>query len=147
MPSHGEIADIRLQKPMKGDALLARRAKRKSAKAAEDAVMRAAKRRDGNKCRWPRCEFQKQGFTVHACHNTHRGAGGNPKGDRTTKANLIALCARHHTLWDDVAAIDITPQDHGRGFDGPADFWVRAESGRMELIAREKSIGISVERS
>ena len=79
--------------------------------------MRAALRRDHYRCRWPNCEYAKLDLPIDACHETHRGMGGNPKLDRTTRQTVLALCRIHHGLWDR-GEITITPLTR-EGFDGP----------------------------
>ena len=129
-------------KPLRGTSLLRSRGRTAERKAHEQREMRAAKRRDGGKCRWPHCRHGN--LPVDVCHETHRGSGGNPKGDRTTRDQLIAFCRMHHGLWD-THEIDARPQT-ARGFDGPVDFYCRTESGRMEIVASERSVGVSVMR-
>ena len=133
-----------LLKPVKGTFLLERREKRRSRVTAEQKEMQAAKKRDGGKCRWPQCEYIGQKLPVDACHQVHRGQGGNPKGDRTTRQTIISLCRVHHSLWDR-GGVDITPM-RCDGFDGPCSYFVRGESGRMEHVATEKYIGVSSTR-
>lgn len=99
--------------------------------------MREARVRDGNVCRWPRCEFMRHKPTVDVCHLTHRGMGGNPAGDRTQRHLLVTLCRPHHGMFDDTCEIDIEPMDSARGADGPLCFYKRSESGRMEHVFTE----------
>ncbi len=126
-------------KPRKGTALLAKRKARKDWKAAEDAVMRQAKRRDGGKCRFPRCEFAKSGMVIHAAHLVHRGAGGNPSLSRTTPENVVALCARHHQLLD-LGHVRIECLTD-KGASGPCAWYFDGQH-----IATESIIGVSVAR-
>lgn len=107
-----------LQKPALGTALLDRKDRRADRRAAEQMAMRAALKRDGRRCRWPGCTGKHRGLTlpVDPCHERHRGSGGNPKEDRTTRQTVLALCRRHHGQWD-AGLIDIQPLT-ARGFDG-----------------------------
>jgi hypothetical protein len=89
-----------LTKPLRGTAVLERRERRAALKRHEDAEMRAAKKRDGYRCRVPRCKYRRDNLTMHAAHLRHRSMGGNPTGDRTTRDQLITLCARHHGEFD-----------------------------------------------
>jgi len=129
-------------KPMRGTALLASRTRRAKRVAAEQKVMRAAKKRDG-KCRWPGCHYKN--MPLDPCHDKHRGMGGNPDGTRTRMNALITLCRVHHGLLDahDIGIETLSNQE----FSGPCDFYQRSESGRMELVYSETKIGVSVERS
>jgi hypothetical protein len=135
-------------KPSRGSALVASRLRRRERKAAEDAVMRAAKQRDGHRCRFPWCDFRGLELPLDACHVRHRGMGGNPSGDRTaTTDQLICFCRRHHGLYDAGTHFDIQPQTP-KGCDGPVDFTApHGDSGRWEVFAAETIIGISVVRT
>lgn len=135
-----------LRKPSRGEYDLERKGKKRSRKLAEDKTMAAAKRRDGNKCRWPRCEFK--GLNVECAHMEHRKMGGNPSGEATKRHKLIALCIRHHDQFDgrDTTRIDIVPVNAQQGTDGPCSYFVLQESGQWLHVATEKYIGVSTER-
>lgn len=136
---------IGFPKPIKGAALLERRERSASRRSNEQKIMQQAKRRDGNVCRIPRCEYRTKDLPIDCCHMRHRGAGGNPSGDRTVTPLLFAACRIHHGLYDR-GELDVQPQTD-RGADGPMD-WLMPNpiTGRMEVFASEKSIGVSVER-
>jgi len=87
-------------KPRRGDALLERRTKRATTVKAEQAEMQAALKRDGRKCRVPACQYMAQNLPIDACHLRHRGMGGNPARDRTTRQQIISLCRIHHGQMD-----------------------------------------------
>jgi len=134
-----------LTKPLKGSALLQRRINRKAVVAAEQKEMRAALTRDGHKCRFPRCDVRD--LPIDPCHLQHRGMGGNPKGDRTERKTVIALCRIHHGLYDR-GELDIEPLTPDV-FDGPCDWYVYAilnEPKRRIHWATESRIGISETR-
>lgn len=133
---------MNLQKPLRGEFLAERRQRSKDKSAAEQKIMRQAKRRDGG-CRYPHCDCHKLKMPIAACHETHRGMGGNPKLDRTTVEQLISLCGRRHDEWDR-GLIAIVPQDRAIGFNGPADWYRVDQRGRLEQFASEKRIGVSV---
>lgn len=110
----------------------------------EDAILAEAKRRDRYACRYPGCQEPKG--VVHGCHLTHRGMGGNPEGDRTTKDTAITFCPRHHQLFDhaDFTVEPVTP----RGTDGPCEFAVWNPKTRVyDFYARESSQQLSEERN
>jgi hypothetical protein len=135
-------------KPRKGTALLAKRKARKDWKAAEDAVMRQARKRDHGVCRRPRCPFKSQNLPIDVCHrrDSHRGSGGDRGLTRTTVENLIALCRGCHGLYDGFL-LDIDPFDAKDGFSGPCSWSVReGQTGKMEHIATERIIGVSTVR-
>lgn len=136
------MSHVTFPKPMRGDAMLARRARRAELTKHEAAEMDAAKKRDRG-CRWPGCPFVRMNLTLHAAHLVHRGMGGNPAGDRTTRAGLITFCSRHHGMFDRVD-IDVLPRTE-RGTDGPCDYYVTSpHTGRLEILYSESSIGVSV---
>jgi hypothetical protein len=129
-------------KPIRGEALLARRERRSVALKLEQAEMRAAKRRDGGKCRWPNCKYAKKDLPIDAAHFLqHRGAGGNPDGSRTTRSTILSLCRIHHSLLDH-CEINIQPMTDANA-DGPlAFFQLDKETGRMEHVATESRRGV-----
>lgn len=131
-------------KPMKGAALLASRERRAVHVRDEQREMQAAKRRDGHKCRWPSCAYAKRDLPIDACHLVHRGMGGDPKRTRTTRDQIWAACRIHHGLYDR-GEIDVQPLTSA-GTDGPLAFYRRAGSGRLEHVATEVRIGVSVTR-
>ena len=59
-----------------------------------------AKRRDHYRCRFPLCGCKRLGLRLDArlesSHDRHKGAGGNPAGDRSTPDGLITLCLHRH---------------------------------------------------
>lgn len=131
-------------KPLRGEYDLARKARRQDVVSHERKEMQAALDRDGRKCRWPRCPFRNK-LKADPAHLQHRGMGGNPRKDRTTRDSVIALCRRHHDLFDR-GELEIEPLT-AKGTDGPCEFAARDESGTPRLVALEKYIGVSVERS
>lgn len=127
-------------KPLRGTALLERRERRAKATAHEKAVMHQARVRDGFGCRVPRCEFKAQKLPLDVAHRVHRGMGGDPTGTRTTLDGLIALCRVHHAMYD-AAQINIDPLSP-EGFSGPCEFSRLTESGRWDVFATERRIGV-----
>lgn len=134
-----------LDRPVKGQKLLAHRDKTAQEKAHEQREMQAALKRDERKCRVPRCEFAPKKLPVDPCHLIHRGSGGNPSGDRTRRDLIFAACRVHHGMYD-AAQIDVRPQT-SKGTDGPMDFFKQTEGGRWELFASERTTWVSTERS
>jgi hypothetical protein len=136
---------ISLAKPTRGTALLEHRQRRAELVQHERREMQAAKKRDGNKCRVPYCEFASMKLPIDVAHMRHRGMGGNPKGDRTERRLLVTLCRRHHGLYDG-AELEIEPMTAAL-MDGPLLFAQLSESGHMETFAVERSIGVSETRT
>lgn len=58
--------------------------------------MTQAKVRDGYRCR----ACGAQGVEGAHLRDGHRGMGGNPAGDRTTREKIITLCPTHHEAYD-----------------------------------------------
>src|SRR4051812_19382491 len=104
-------------KPIKGEYLLSRKTAQQQHKAREAKTMRDVKKRDGRKCRVPRCPYAKRELPIDVCHVTHRGMGGNPKEDRTTTGLLFCACRVHHGMYDrGDLVVDPLTRD---GMDGP----------------------------
>jgi hypothetical protein len=131
-----------LVKDFKGQKLVEHRAKTAAEKAHEQREMQAALKRDERKCRVPRCEYTPRKLPIDPCHLQHRGMGGDPSGERTTRATVISLCRVHHGLYDKGIEFDIKPHT-AQQFDGPCDF-LRVVDGKWEVFASEKTIGVSV---
>jgi hypothetical protein len=53
------------------------------------------RKRDG-RCRFPCCVCRDWRVTPHVAHLTHKGAGGNPRRDRSAANRMIALCPPRH---------------------------------------------------
>lgn len=123
-------------KPVRGSYALDRKATKAQRKQHEQREMQAALVRDHRKCRVPRCTT---GLKVDPCHLKHRGMGGNPKGDRTTRATVISLCRLDHGYYD-AGRLDIEPQT-GQQFDGPCAYYFDGQH-----VGSERLIGISSER-
>jgi hypothetical protein len=134
-------------KPAKGSAQLDRRARRAVRVKGETEAMQEARRRDMancHGCRFPRCEFMARKPTLDVCHEIHRGMGGNPKGDRTTRDTLILYCRPHHGQYDrhDIDHEPLTPL----GTDGPCLFKRRNRDGVFETVEIERLVGVSETR-
>lgn len=77
--------------------LLRRRKERRDMEAANK---RAAKARDGFRCRFPLCGCRAIGerldARVESSHDKHKGMGGDPTGGRSLAAGLMTLCLHRH---------------------------------------------------
>lgn len=132
-------------KPVKGSGWLASKERSAARKAHERREMEAAKKRDMGKCRWPLCPYAAKKMPVDAAHIfQHRGLGGDKGGTRTERKLCAALCRIHHSLLDrgELEIEALTAQMA----DGPLAFFSRTESGRMEQVASESRVGVSVTR-
>lgn len=139
------MTHVSFPKPARGSHWLEGRKRRADQKAAEESLMRAARLRDGDKCRWPSCEFAPKKPRREVAHLTHRGIGGNPALDRTQRDKLITLCFIHHGLFD-AAELDIEPMT-SRGTDGAVCFYRRhRETGQMQHVFTEPITYISETR-
>jgi len=83
-----------IPKPAPGTALKAKRRRKAQQARQEQQVMREAKARDHDRCR----ACGRPG--TDPAHLRHRGMGGNPAGDRTTRQGVIALCRACHRKFD-----------------------------------------------
>lgn len=131
-------------KPAKGEAALASKARTAERKLAERKVMDEARRRDQQfrgGCAWPCCEYRPKKLRIDVAHERHRGMGGNPDGDRTTRQTLLSYCVIHHKLYD-LHQIDHQPMTD-QGTDGELAYYRRdKETGRMVCVAVEKRVGV-----
>lgn len=135
-----------LQKPARGANWRDNKKRSADRAAYERKEMDAAKKRDGNKCRVPRCEWMPKKPRIEAAHmeGSHRGMGGNKDGSRTERKKVIALCLIHHGQYDRTGELVIEPQTKWL-FDGPCAYYKKnKETGRMEHWATERTIGVSV---
>lgn len=142
-----------LQKPVRGSALLDQRKRRAQAIAHEQGELQAALKRDHRKCRWPGCNGKHHGLTlpIDPCHlrqpdgTKHRGMGGDRTGERTDRRYIAALCRRHHGLLD-AQEIDIVTLTDAGADDCLAFYAKHPETGKVEHIATETRVGVSVPR-
>lgn len=93
----GSLANF--QKPIKGSAWLDAKKRAAEHKRAEDAIMAAVRKLDGQ-CRYPLCEHRAKKPRLEAGHKRHRGMGGNPTLDRTTPEELMTFCFIDHAAYD-----------------------------------------------
>jgi hypothetical protein len=97
-----------------------------------------ARKRDGHKCRWPRCECQKVKLALETAHVKAKGMGGD-HGSRSGTENLLTLCRLKHqgprdSLHSgDLSITKLTPA----GCDGPLEFY---DNG--VLVGREVAVGV-----
>lgn len=149
MPNYNlsEFERNSLRKPQKGAHRLERLDRRADTVQHEQREMQAAMKRDGRKCRFAHCTGSYRGIRqpIDPAHVTqpnsekHRGMGGDRTGGtRTSRQWVIALCRRHHELYDtNPPQIDIEPITSA-GMDGPVAFYERnKETGRMVHIFTE----------
>lgn len=81
----------------------------------------ASKKRDGYRCRFPLCGCKQLGLRLDSSHWAHKGAGGDPRGQRSEEENLVTLCSHRHK--DGAVSIDkgtLRPVFlTARGYNGP----------------------------
>lgn len=119
-----------------------RKTKRKQA---DNDVKQAAKFRDGNRCRWPHCEYRHIPQVIDAAHVLQAaGMGGDPLLIRTTRDALMAICRLHHrTGVQSLHSTDLRVEPMtGEGTDGPCQFLRRDVSGQWYVVAEEVAVGI-----
>ena len=128
-------------KPERGAFRRERHAKVAARESYRAANKRRAKTRDGHKCRWP--HVCVPGDPLESAHLVNLSQGG---GDETS--NLITLCQRVHTGAVSLHSGDLRIDPvTSAGADGPCSFLRRTESGRWEVIATERVIGLSETRT
>lgn len=134
-----------LKKPAKGTALLERRSNRAKAKTFEASEKAKVRKRDRG-CRWPGCDCRKQNIRTEVAHLHAKGSGGD-HGVRSTADQMIELCVLRHQGSPSLHSGDlkIEPQT-AVGTDGPCDFFARNEAGVFEMVAHERSVGLSTTR-
>lgn len=132
-----------LVKPARGTARLERKARKAQAKQQEDEAIAAAKKRDHRRCRWPR-KHECRGGLEGAHVFKHRGMGGNPAGDLTTRATILTVCAEIHRLGPEsidgkqLKVVAETPC----GTDGILSFWRKNGDGEYYRVDIECAIGV-----
>lgn len=86
-------------KQAKGTTTKARAKRTRRLARSERSEKAAVRRRDDGHCRFPECGC-RQLFGMKAIltvsHLVHKGAGGDPKGERSTAAGMICLCKWRH---------------------------------------------------
>lgn len=89
-----------LRKPSRTARKKAKLKTTKDRRTTETTNKRSAKARDKWRCRFPLCGCKKLGLAMDArlesSHDKHKGAGGNPSGDRSLTELLITLCLHRH---------------------------------------------------
>jgi hypothetical protein len=99
--------------------------KQREHKSAEDLNKAKVRRRD-KYCRFPLCGCRTFKLRLEVSHAQHKGAGGNPKGDRSTPDKMILLCAARHKenrVSVDRGTVLIKPLTK-RGLAGPCSFHI-----------------------
>jgi hypothetical protein len=142
MPEH-----VTFPKPAKGTALLERRSKRADLRQHERTEKHKVRLRDKT-CRWPRCVCRAMNVRNEVAHLDAKGAGGD-HGIRTRADRMMLLCFLAHQGETSLHSGDrkIVPLTDA-GTDGCCEFYLRHPvTGTLELVATERSIGVSVERS
>jgi hypothetical protein len=131
-----------------------RKIKHDAAKQLEDKNKQQVRKRD-RYCRFPHCPCRNVNLLQAVAHLQHKGAGGNPKGDRSIPSRMILLCSARHReniISLDRGTVRIRPLERGKGTGGPCAFDVDLRAfplGRRESrrplwieIGRETSIHV-----
>lgn len=125
-------------KPVKGTALLERRARRAKRDAAEKSQKAKVVARDGSHyCRLvPQCQEREKHETAHVRAKSLLGG--------SDKSNMLRACLFHHRgNWSihsgDLRVVFLTDQ----GTDGPIEVWSKRSDGPGEfMVGREKRVGL-----
>lgn len=93
------VARGALVKPSRTASKIARHLGRQK-RAKDERDNKAEVRRRDKHCRFPLCGCRKLGLRLEArqevSHDTHKGMGGNPAGDRSAPERMIFLCLHRH---------------------------------------------------
>lgn len=88
-----------LPKPSRTARKKKQRERRQKLRKAETDSKGEVRRRD-RFCRFPLCGCRSLGLQLKArpevSHDKHKGAGGNPSGDRSHAAGMVLLCVHRH---------------------------------------------------
>lgn len=130
---------IGIPKPSRTARKLAEHKRRLERETHEETEKRAVRRRD-KRCRFPLCGCHRLGLRLEVSHDVHKGAGGNPTGDRSDRRSMILLCVHRHQdglVSRHKGTLRILPLVRGLGFEGPVRFmWNTIE------LARESAPGV-----
>jgi len=86
---------VRLPKPSHTERKRAEQDRRRGRQQDERDAKAQVRRRD-RICRFPGCGCKRLHLRLEVAHVRHKGAGGNPAGDRNDPANLLLLCTHRH---------------------------------------------------
>ena len=136
------------QKPSRSARLLAQREERRERTRHEEREKAKVRRRDKG-CRFPLCGCGKLKWSREVAHLVHKGAGGNPSGDRSLSTGMVYLCRHRHR--DGLVSIHhgtlrVHPQAHDLGAFGPLVFEVDAQAAGMKAVtARTQWVIVATE--
>lgn len=83
-------------KPSRTARQLQTRKRRRDRKNAEGENKKQARKRDLHRCRFPLCGCRRLGLPLEVSHDRHKGMGGDPTGERSSRELLILMCAHRH---------------------------------------------------
>lgn len=108
------------------------------------------RKRDLYRCRFPLCGCRDAKLRLEVSHQQHKGAGGDPTGDRSLAAGMILLCVHRHQ--DGAVSIHkgtlrVKPRTP-HGTNGPCSFFIDASvddstgdrTPRWVEVARESKV-------
>lgn len=128
----------------------------KVARAREERDAKTSVRRRDRHCRFPLCGCKKLGLRLEVAHTQHKGAGGNPAGDRSTPETMILLCEHRHQhglVSLHKGTLEARPLTT-LGYNGPVAWYVDsaimfpglnryvAREARWAEVARERAAGV-----
>jgi hypothetical protein len=123
---------------------------------AEDRAKAEVRRRDKG-CRFPGCGCRRMRLSLEVSHKEHKGAGGNPAGDRSAPELMVQVCRERHKANPfsiDRGTIAWEPVSKRAGANGQIVWRVdvallryymeggrRPDSVRLVEVARETAVG------
>lgn len=123
------------------DHWLAGRKRRKAVADHEDDQKTLVRKRDGYRCRWPKCERCVQWHPpLEVAHViAAKGMGPSTKA-QSTADRMMLLCRLTHQL-QEAHRLDVQPLTD-EGTDGPCLFLAQDENRAWYVVAEETAIGI-----
>jgi hypothetical protein len=151
LPNYSRPAFNPQPKPVKGEAVLKRKAAAATLRSDEKAVKAEVTKRDGQKvCRLdPDCPHVKVGIRVEGVHLDDKGMGGD-HGVRTTRDRMLRGCFIHHQGAKSLHSGDLRVKYlTDKGTDGPIalehkEVWFVNDERRDVWVehARERAVGV-----
>jgi hypothetical protein len=130
-----DLAPGALAKPKKGTARMAHVDTRRATDLQETRNKRAAKARDGYRCRRPRCPHCKAPGVRYVMQAAHvfagaKGMGGDPTLVRSEVRHFLTLCPPSHGE-QERHVLHVVPLDQERLGDGDCEFFLSIDGDRV----------------
>ena len=134
------------------DRKLEQRDDRRAEIAHEEAEKRKVRKREKFACRFPLCGCRKLKLRLEVSHDKHKGAGGNPSGDRSIAKLMVLLCVHRHqdgAVSRHKGTLKTKYLTRSAGYNGPVAWLVDLNAigrpvrrERFKEVARESAPGV-----